>query len=89
MKLQSKQVYNLKDKNLGETCKRISVMNDVSEIVSNSAILINYLNNDPDAACIAQCQQLSVEKDLHYHVKLFGTTGPIDVLVDKINFPQK
>lgn len=63
-------------------------MNDVSEIVSNSTILINYLNNDLGTACIAQCQQLKVAKDLHYHLKLFGTTGPINVLVDKINFPQ-
>ena len=42
LNLKSKHTYNLKDKNLGNTCKRTSKMNDVSGAVKNSEILIKF-----------------------------------------------
>ena len=62
LNLKSKQTYNLKDKNSGKTCKRMSKMSDVSGAIANSAMLINHLDNDLDIACLAEHQQMTTAK---------------------------
>ena len=63
-------------------------MNNVSWAVTNSATLINYLDNDSYIAHLAEHQEMTTLKKLHYHMKKFDTNVPIDVLVDNVNFPE-
>ena len=88
LNLKPKQTCNMKDKNLGETYKRISEMNDISDAVTNSGMLINYLNNGPDISWFTEHQETITTKKLHIHVKMFDTHDPIDLLVDNANFPK-
>ena len=55
-------MHNLKDKNLGETCKRSFEMSKVSGTITNSDILINYFHNDLDVACLAEYQEMTTVK---------------------------
>ena len=44
LSLKSKQTHNMKDKNLGETNKRISEMNDISDVVTHSKQLLRVIH---------------------------------------------
>ena len=63
-------------------------MSNVSGAVTNSAMLINYLDNDPDISYLAEYQEMTTAKKCHYHLKTFDTNVPIGVLVDNVKFPE-
>ena len=66
-------MYDLKEKKLGETCKRTSEMSDVSGAITNSALLMSHLYNYLDIACLAKNQEITTAKKLHCHMKTFDS----------------
>ena len=63
-------------------------MSDVSGAITNSAILITCLQNEPFIDSLAEHQEMTTAKRLHCHVKTLYMNVRIGVLVNNEKFPE-
>ena len=84
LNLSSKQIYNLRDKDLGEKNKMLQADKEVDKMLCDSAMLIKYLSNDINIIFIMYYiskYNLILSK---YQVKYF--TKPVDIIGNPYNF---
>ena len=82
LNLNSKQIYNLKNKDFGEKNNVLNDDEEISKLLCNSAMLIKYLSKDESATYVTHYESTCNLKHNKYQIKTFDSASPVDIVGD-------